>query len=507
MGDFNMPTIKWIPDLDLPGVYLPKGNPTDELFMNIFFEYDLKQIMEPPINRNHLDLAFVNDEKLAHCTYPIAEEILDKSSIRHAPFIVNFQVGDDIEDGFQYLNFGRTNLKKAKKDLLRFNFDLATEEDTFLEQWHENSLATSKIVRNIERIKKIVVKNTPIKKIKRNWMSKHPWLKSSKSYEKSHIFKQNARRNFIANPTESNKDIYKRACIFNSNVYEMERNQFLNNVMNDTKGNTMEFYSLMKSCTNTRKDTPERMLYKGKYVKGEEKLWAIASQLGSCFLQNPPSLGSNIEEINDSLLDIYNLNFNDAHSHLWQNFNLHITNELVAKMIGELKVNKDPGPMSIPAAFLQHNVEILSPIIQNAINTITLTGNIPEDWMKSYIAPIPKKGSTIDVENYRGIAMQSCLPKILDKFITKLLYEHLGETISPNQHGFRKGKSTTTNLIELTQLLHENAKKLQIDVIYLKAFDQIRHDLLAAKLSKLLQSNNEFYSWEEVHTQGRQRGI
>lgn len=85
--------------------------------------------------------------------------------------------------------------------------------------------------------------------------------------------------------------------------------------------------------------------------------------------------------------------------------------------------------------------------------------------------------------------------EILDKFITKLLYEHLCEVISTNQHGFMKNRSTVTNLLEITQLLHENIKVAQIDVIYFdysKAFDHIRHDLLAAKLSKFAMPYN-FY--------------
>lgn len=163
---------------------------------------------------------------------------------------------------------------------------------------------------------------------------------------------------------------------------------------------------------------------------------------------------------------MYQLNFSDAHQHITRDFNPNISNELVTKMIGELKVSKDPGPMNIPAAFLQYNVEILSPIIQNA-NTIVLASRIPEEWKKSLITPIPKKSSSIDVQNYRGIAMQSCIPKILDKFITKLLYDHSGDTISANQHGFRKGKSTTTNLLKITQLLHENIKDARTNRHYI----------------------------------------
>lgn len=98
-------------------------------------------------------------------------------------------------------------------------------------------------------------------------------------------------------------------------------------------------------------------------------------------------------------------NFSETHHQLWNGLNLNISTELVVKFIGELKTSKDPGPMNIPVLYLQYNVDILAPIIRNAINTIIITGRIPEDWKKSYITPIPKNGSSIDIENYRGIAM------------------------------------------------------------------------------------------------------
>lgn len=339
------------------------------------------------------------------------------------------------------------------------------------------------------------MKNTPVKKVKRSWLSKHPWLKGSRIYEESYTFKIKARKNYLAVPTEANREIYKRACLSNSNIYEEERNKFLERVMDETKDSSAEFFSMMKSCNNSKKDTPESMLSEGVYVKGNSKMKAFCKQLGSCFLQDVPLLGQNFEDINDQLLDIYNLNFSGTHTGLWDSFNLNISLETVVRMIGELNNSKDPGPMKISAAFLKFNVDIVAPITQNAINAIMNTGRIPDTWKVSYITPIPKKGSVVDISNYRGIAMQSCIPKILDKFITELLNQHLGGIISKNQHGFMKNRSTTTNLLEITQFLHENAKDAQIDVIYLdysKAFDHIRHDLLASKLSRLSMPYN-FY--------------
>lgn len=140
-------------------------------------------------------------------------------------------------------------------------------------------------------------------------------------------------------------------------------------------------------------------------------------------------------------------------------------------MINDLSIRKDPGPMGISAAFLQFNIETVAPILVQCINTIFLTGRIPT-----------KKGAITDIENYRGIAIQSCIPKLLDRIITRILYETLESIIDPNQHGFMRGKSTQTNLAEISQFIHNESRSSQIDVIYFdfsKAFDQIRHDLLA----------------------------
>lgn len=109
-----MPMIKWSPDEDFPGVFLPYGNETTELFTNLFFDHNLLQIIGPPENRNHLDLAFVTDINSCHCTYPIPEELLDRESVRHSPFIVNYQIISQVSDKITFQNFGRINLKKSK---------------------------------------------------------------------------------------------------------------------------------------------------------------------------------------------------------------------------------------------------------------------------------------------------------------------------------------------------------------------------------------------------------
>lgn len=244
---------------------------------------------------------------------------------------MNVQIPSVIEEKITYLNYGRTNLKKAQKDLSCANFEFATDEDALLEQWHSNAGATNIIARNIKRIKTIVLKHTPITKNGSSWSSKHPWLRGSKDYDKSRILKKNARTKFMAYPNDLNKDLYQKACIFNTSIYEKARDEYLAKVLDDTKGSTNEFFTLMKSCNSTRKATPETMLFNGIYVKGTDKLNALAKQLNSCFKQDAPSMGVTPDEIRETLFDIYQLNYDRTNENLWKDFNPIISLETVKK--------------------------------------------------------------------------------------------------------------------------------------------------------------------------------
>ena len=66
--------------------------------------------------------------------------------------------------------------------------------------------------------------------------------------------------------------------------------------------------------------------------------------------------------------------------------------------------------------------------------------------------------------------------------------------ISPYQHGFLKGKSTCTNLLEfVNKTIHGFVNSMQTDTIYTdfsKAFDTVNHDMLLMKLNNIgLPSN------------------
>lgn len=485
-GDFNLPDLRWASDDDLPGTFIPIT--TDSLdFYEIYTSLDLKQLLPQPLERNHLDLCLTNDVLKIFAFEPLVEDLLDRNSLYHSAVLINVSLETDVMEQELCLNFGKTRFNDAKKLLDKTVFLKISEQDVFDEIWNLTNSVTNKINSNIELIKYVQDKNTPMKKVSTNWSNKHPWLKNSKVYSSALLSKKKLMIAFLKDPSIENRDAYKAATKNVFKIFEDTRKAFMNNVLDETSANTHEFYSLMKTGSKRRNNTPTDMIYKGEFVNGEKKLSLLAHQLGNSFLKNIKTIGTNSVEIDNNLQKIYQENYTDEYQHLWTNFSLKTSLSEVSRYIDELKINKDPGPMGITSNFLKFNKECLAPIITDSINSIFETGNIPDSWKECYITPIPKKGSISDIENYRGIALQSCIPKIFDRIITRMLQDNLSSIISTTQHGFLKGKSTITNLLNMSQILHENIGANQVDVIYFdfsKAFDCVKHDLLAAKLCR-----------------------
>lgn len=106
---------------------------------------------------------------------------------------------------------------------------------------------------------------------------------------------------------------------------------------------------------------------------------------------------------------------------------------------------------------------------------------------RAFITPIHKGGSKHDIEQYRPISILSALSKLFEKLIHNEIYPFLHGIIIPEQHGFIKKRSTTTNLTVFTNYLFESLDKhAQVDAVYTdfkKAFDKVDHEILLNKIA------------------------
>uniref|UniRef100_A0A1X7TEY0 Reverse transcriptase domain-containing protein n=1 Tax=Amphimedon queenslandica TaxID=400682 RepID=A0A1X7TEY0_AMPQE len=108
------------------------------------------------------------------------------------------------------------------------------------------------------------------------------------------------------------------------------------------------------------------------------------------------------------------------------------------------------------------------------------------EWRTHLVTPVYKSGDRSSVKNYRPISLLCILSKVLERLIFERIYPHIAATISHNQFGFMKQRSTLQQLLaHLNNIVSIVARSKQVDVAYLdikKAFDTVDHNLLLEKL-------------------------
>lgn len=91
--------------------------------------------------------------------------------------------------------------------------------------------------------------------------------------------------------------------------------------------------------------------------------------------------------------------------------------------------NTAVGPDRIHYEFLKH-LPHTTLLLLEIFNNVWKTGNIPPSWQEAIIIPIPKPGKDhSNVNNYRPIALTSCLCKTMERMIN----DHLIWTLEYDQ--------------------------------------------------------------------------
>lgn len=126
--------------------------------------------------------------------------------------------------------------------------------------------------------------------------------------------------------------------------------------------------------------------------------------------------------------------------------------------ITKLKKNKSPGTDGITAEMLQAGGKALIHKIHELCNRAWNDETIPEQWGRSILVPIPKKGDISDCSNYRTISLINHMGKVLLLVLLNRLKHHLDPYLSEEQAGFRKDRSTVHQILIL-RLLAEKAKR------------------------------------------------
>ena len=113
---------------------------------------------------------------------------------------------------------------------------------------------------------------------------------------------------------------------------------------------------------------------------------------------------------------------------------------------------------------------------------------------RANICPIYTKGARKDPANYRPISLTCIASKLFEHIVTSNHMGHLGnhDILYEKQHGFRKGRSCESQLLELTHDLLNGLHYL-IVMDFAKAFDKVCHEKLLTTLHSYSVDNTTIH--------------
>ena len=458
LGDFNLPRINFVEH-----TYIGGDNSTEALFFNLIGDMGLFENLKSATRwRNsqtpsRLDWVFTNEEFLVDDLSILAP--LGKSD--HAVLSFSFVSKTELRypTSNKRWNFKRLNVLALQDYLQQVDWNVRPEIEV---DAHWDFLLHTILCATEHSVPKMV----------------------PKSYKQPAIIKNRTRR-----------------------LLSRKRHCWAEYKRTDNIGAYRQYKHIRNTCTKAIRE--DRLQFQTKlidrFVSNPKSLFSYAASLRQGKTGVSQLLGPNGPTNNDSdaanlLAEHYSRTFQLTHiNHTDESFTCTCTGlsevdlsaDLVLRKLQNLKKDTSPGPDMVHSAVLREAASILATPLSVMFAHSLSRGKLPEIWKLAHITPIFKGGRRSEPSSYRPVALLSIPSKIMESLVFDGILEHLSSSkfFSPQQHGFRKGHSCTTNLLtavdEWKTILDRKGK---VDVIYLdfsKAFDRVNHACLIKKLGRL----------------------
>ena len=175
---------------------------------------------------------------------------------------------------------------------------------------------------------------------------------------------------------------------------------------------------------------------------------------------------------------------------VFNELNFKITDIEIIKAIQNLNINKASGVDGILNEMLKATITIITPHLNRVFNQILSYGKFPDVWRVNTLTPLHKKGSILQTENYRGIAVGSNLSKLFCSVLHRRLIEFADShnLIPLNQIGYKKKTRTVDHILTLKHIIDKHIFKLPRKYLFVcfvdfkSAFDTVWRKALMYKL-------------------------
>ncbi|KAL5258599.1 hypothetical protein ACHWQZ_G009170 [Mnemiopsis leidyi] len=301
---------------------------------------------------------------------------------------------------------------------------------------------------------------------------KLPW--STSALKRMRKNKDRAWVEFDINPNEIN---FSNA-ISKQHTFEEEefkaKVKYEKKITSNLKNNCKAFYAYLRNKRQVKSSVVS--LDRGDGTRTDttaEAAEVLATAFSSVFVHEPSGpLPKNLNfEENECVIDDMVLRSSD-----------------VKKQLLKLNIFKSSGPDGVHPKLLKslaHDDKFVEAVTQLFVKC-SETGTLPDIWKSASVVALFKKGTKSDPLNYRPVSLTCILCKVYEKLVREHLLDFLEERISKHQHGFVKGKSCLSNLLEtFDNILNLLDEGVPVDLLYFdfsKAFDTVPHFRLLSKL-------------------------
>ena len=117
--------------------------------------------------------------------------------------------------------------------------------------------------------------------------------------------------------------------------------------------------------------------------------------------------------------------------------------------VGSITTKKASGGDGIPVELFQMLKDDAVKVLHSICQQIWKTQQWPQDWERSVLIPIPKKGNAKECSNYHTVAHISHVSEVMLKIPQARLQQYVNHGLPDVQAGFRKGRGTRDQIANI----------------------------------------------------------
>ena len=303
-----------------------------------------------------------------------------------------------------------------------------------------------------------------------------PW--SNSALKRMRKNKDAAWNSFIESPTKENYSYaFIKDKLYSDEEFRLKSN-YEKKLTNNLKTNCKGFYSYLRNKRQLKSGVPTLERDDGSRTsRPAESAEALAEAFSSVFVREPEDLPSVERPEFKSEADILG--------------DIDISFDRVQHELKSLDCFKSYGPDGVHPKLLKSLADDSSFVnaVVKLFRKCTDTGKLPQVWKSANLSALFKSGSKTDPLNYRPVSLTCILCKVYEKILRDEILFFVESKISPDQHGFVKGKSCLSNLLETMDSVMELIEEgIPVDILFFdfkKAFDRVPHNRLILKLQCL----------------------